>query len=267
MKSFKTALCQNKPGYDKKANIERALIMLDQAVNEYAKLIIFPEMFFYPYEIKNIPAVAEQNFETLKIFQKKAKEYQVHLCTGSMAIQENDQIYNRAYLIDPTGQIILEYSKMHLFDVDLPSLKVLESSVFTPGNELKVAKTDLGKIGLLICFDIRFPELARKLTLMGAEMIIVPAAFNTTTGPAHWHINMRMRAVENQVYLAAVSPARNSHTKYHAYGHSLLIDPWGEIKAEADIDEEIIYGNIDLDYLAEIRSRLPLLKHRRPELY
>jgi omega-amidase len=181
--------------------------------------------------------------------------------------KRGNNIYNSSYLINPQGEIILQYDKCHLFDVDLKRVCVKESAVFTAGNELSVVQTELGTIGILICYDIRFPELARRLTLVGAEMLLVPAAFNTVTGPAHWHITFRARAVENQVFIAAASPARNKSTKYHAYGHSLVVNPWGQVIVEAGKKQEIIYARIKPGILNKTRKRLPLLKQRRPDLY
>ena len=184
-----------------------------------------------------------------------------------MIQKENGKRFNKAYLISPEGKILLEYSKCHLFDVSFKNLRTRESNVFSYGNEIAITDTELGKIGMLICYDIRFPEMARKLALKGAEIILVPAAFNTVTGPLHWEIVFRARAIENQVYIAAASPARDSESSYQAYGHSMIIDPMGKILSEADIEETIIYGEFSPEILEETRNRIPLLKHRRPELY
>ena len=149
----------------------------------------------------------------------------------------------------------------------LKKLKLMESSVFVPGRELSCAATPLGKIGILICYDIRFPEMARKLALMGAEVLLVPAAFNTVTGPAHWHVMFRARAIENQVFIAAASPALTPDAQYRAYGHSMIVNPWGEVLAEAGTGKSIIYAEIDPQVLKDTRERLPLLKHRRKDIY
>lgn len=228
---------------------------------------MLPEIFFYPYEIDLLKKIAEENNETLLKLQETAKKNNIYLCTGSIAEKVKDKIYNKSYLINPEGNIIHGYCKSHLFDVTLPHLRVQESEVFYPGNKLSVISTELGKIGILICYDIRFPEAARKLSLSGAELILVPAAFNNITGPAHWHIMFRARAVENQVYIAAASPARNNNSKYKAYGHSMIVDPWGKIISEAGKNEKIIYATINPEITKEIREELPLLKHRRKELY
>ncbi len=241
--------------------------MIEKAVKNHSQLVVLPEMFYVPYEINLVKKIAEENKETLLKLQETAKKNKIFLCTGSIAEKNGNKIFNRSYLINPDGKIIHEYSKSHLFDVNLPGLKVQESKIITPGNSLSIVSTGLAKIGILICYDIRFPEAARKLALMGAELILVPASFNTITGPAHWHTVFRARAIENQVYIAAVSPARNNKANYKAYGHSLIVDPWGKIISEAGIKEKIIYAEINPEVLEKTRVKLPLLKHRRTDLY
>lgn len=241
--------------------------MIVKAAKNNAKLIMLPEMFFIPYEMGLIKSIAEENNETLVKLQSIAKKNKIFLCTGSIAEKKDNKIYNKSYLINPGGEVIYHYSKSHLFDVNLPDLKVQESKIFSRGNDLSIVSTELGKIGILICYDIRFPEAARKLALMGTELILIPAAFNNITGPAHWHIIFRARAVENQVFIATASPARNSKSIYKAYGHSLIVNPWGKIISEAGEKEKIIYGEINTDVLLKTRARLPLLKQRRIDLY
>ena len=267
MKNFKMAVCQNKPSRSKSDSIDNVSDMVTEAANNGAKLIALPELFYHPYELGKVAKLQESNNESLNKLIEIAKKNQVFLCTGSMVQKEGDGRFNKAYLISPEGKILLDYSKCHLFDVSFKNLRTRESRVFAYGNKVGVADTELGKIGMLICYDIRFPEMARKLALLGAEIIIVPAAFNTVTGPLHWEVVFRGRAIENQVYLAAASPARDPESSYQAYGHSMIIDPMGKILSEADTDAEIIYADFSNDVLEETRNKLPLLKHRRPELY
>ena len=142
-----------------------------------------------------------------------------------------------------------------------------ESVIFTPGNEIPVVSTPIGTLSIVICYDIRFPELARVCALNGAEILLVPAAFNTITGPAHWHVLMRTRAIENQVFVVAASQARNNDANYRAYGHSLIVDPWGTILAEAGESEEIIFADLQSQVLTDTKKQMPLLSQRRPDLY
>ncbi|KKR03593.1 MAG: hypothetical protein UT30_C0025G0005 [Candidatus Uhrbacteria bacterium GW2011_GWF2_39_13] len=268
MKKFKAAICQNRQTYDKERNILHVLDMIDEAASNNAELVILPEIFYYPYELPAMPMVQEENKETLSRLAEKARKLKIYLCTGSMAEVSKGKRYNRTYLINPSGKVILEYSKCHLFDVSFKTLHVSESAVFESGNKLAAVKTPLGTIGMLICYDIRFPEMARKLACgMGVEFLIVPAAFNTVTGPAHWDMVFRARAVENQIYVAAASPARKRNSTYKAYGHSMFIDPWGRVLGEANTTEKIIYAETNPKVLSDTRTRLPLLKHRRPEFY
>ena len=143
----------------------------------------------------------------------------------------------------------------------------MESDTLTPGENTTVIETEYGKIGVAICYDVRFPELSRNMALAGAKLIVLPAAFNLTTGPAHWDLTMRARALDNQVYFAACSPARDMDGVYQAYGNSCIASPWGEFIAHTDETESVIYGDIDFDYVDGIRQQLPLLKHRKKELY
>jgi predicted amidohydrolase len=143
----------------------------------------------------------------------------------------------------------------------------MESETISAGKEITVFETEFCKFGVAICYDMRFPELFRCMSAAGAGIVAVPAAFNMTTGPAHWHLTARARALDNQVYFAAVSPARNTRSSYVAYGHSLVADPWGKIIAEAGTSETILYAKIDLGYIGKVRNQLPLLKHLRNDLY
>lgn len=267
MKKFKMAVCQNKPIHDKKKSVEKVLSMIKQAAMEGASLVLLPEMFYYPYILKELIMQEEESRETVSILSEAAKANSVYLCTGSTVEKEGGKRFNKSFLISPEGKIILEYAKAHLYDVDFKQLKVKESEYFSAGSSLNIADTELGKIGIIICYDIRFPEMARALAYKGAEIILVPAAFNMISGAAHWHLFFRTRACENQLFMAAASPARDENCRYQAYGHSMIIDPWGDILSEASETEEIIYADIDTERMFEIRNTLPLLKHSRVDLY
>ncbi len=260
MRSFKAAICQNLPGSDKQTNVENAIGMIREAAAHGARLVMLPEMFFCPYELEIIPSMAESDGATLDALRRIAKEEGIYLCTGSMAVKEGNRIYNRAYLLDPHGDVLLTYDKSYLFDVELPGLSVRESSVISKGGTYAAADTELGRIGILICYDIRFPEAGRALARKGAEIILVPAAFNNITGPAHWHVTLRARAVENQCFVIAASPALDKNSPYRAYGHSLIADPWGTVRCEAGEDRSIVSADLNAGRLRDIRARLPLLK-------
>ena len=157
---------------------------------------------------------------------------------------------------------------MHLFDIDVKGGQYFkESETLTPGNQITVFDTEFGKIGLCICYDFRFPELARLMADQGAEVIIVPAAFNMTTGPLHWELMFRQRAVDNQVYTIGAAPARDMNAGYHSWGHSIAADPWGKVLMEMNEKPEVQVVELDLDEVKKVREQLPLLKHRREDIY
>jgi predicted amidohydrolase len=265
--NIKAAIFQNTPVYDKQANIRNACECIARAASEGAELISLAEIFYYPYELKGIKRIADTDTRTLDTLRDCAARCGIYVCTGSIAIRNKQGFGNTSFLVSPSGDVLLEYSKTHLFDVDLENMRFEESLFITPGKNVSVAHTDIGTIGICICYDIRFPELVRKLTLSGAEIIIVPAAFNTVTGPAHWNVVFRARAIENQVYVLAASQARIKNAPYEAYGYSMIVDPWGTVCAQAGEDEEIIYAQLDSRRMEQVRRRLPLLSHRRPEIY
>ena len=161
-----------------------------------------------------------------------------------------------------------KHRKTHLFDIDVKGGQSFkESDTLTAGNSGTVFDTEFGRMGVMICFDIRFPEFARMMVNDGAKMIFVPAAFNMTTGPAHWELSFRARALDNQIYMLGCAPARNPAASYISWGHSIFTDPWGRVVDMLDEKEGILIGEIDLDYENEIREQLPLLKARRNDVY
>ncbi|MFP4162834.1 MAG: carbon-nitrogen hydrolase family protein [Chitinispirillaceae bacterium] len=268
MEKIRLALCQNVPQQqDVEKNVSHALDLVESAAKAGAGLVSLPEMFYHPYELAKLPPLARLEEETRAAFSRKARELGIHLCTGSIVSHCEGKNYNRTFLYGPDGELIHEYSKCHLFDVSFKGLTVKESDYFSPGEEIVCTQTSLGTIGTAICYDVRFPELFRTLSLKGAELVLVPAVFNHISGPAHWHITMRTRAVENQFFLAAISQGKSDKSSYRAYGHSMVVSPWGEVLAEAGVGEEIIYADLDPSQITEARERLPLLRHRRTDLY
>jgi len=269
-KGFKLAMCQLQVNIDKRKNIENAFRHIDLAAQGGAELVILPEMFTCPYNIKLFDEYSENETdgETIAALSKKAKELGIYIFGGSIPEKENDKTYNSCFVFSRKGEVIGKHRKMHLFDINIKDrIEFKESDVLTAGNEVTVIQTDLCKIGVAICYDIRFPELSRKMTLMGAELLVLPAAFNMTTGPAHWELSIRTRALDNQFFVAAVSTARDENASYVAYGNSMIADPWGSIFARAGVSEEIIFAEISKEKIDRIRNELPLLKHRREDLY
>ncbi|HBV98132.1 MAG: carbon-nitrogen hydrolase [Peptococcaceae bacterium BICA1-7] len=269
-KLFRAAVCQMKVTGSKQKNLDTARRMIDRAAEGGAALVALPEMFNCPYVAGAFPEYAEvyPGGETFRMLSTAARENKVYLVGGSVPERDGETVYNSSFVIGPGGDLLGRHRKVHLFDVDLPGgVKVKESSTLGAGRDITIVKTELCAIGVAICYDIRFPELIRLMATGGAEVIVIPAAFNMTTGPAHWDMLHRCRAVDNQLYVIAASPARDARAPYVAYGHSMMVDPWGEIVARAGEEEEIILGDIDPGKIERVRRELPLLRHRRTDLY
>lgn len=267
--TFQLALCQMKVVMDKKQNLAAAESMIRDAAGKGADVIALPEMFNCPYSNQYFREYAEEeNGETVSFLSSLARELKIYLVGGSIPELADGNVYNTSFSFNKEGEQIGKHRKMHLFDIDVKGgIRFMESETLTPGETVTILDTEFCKIGVGICYDVRFPELFRKMTLAGAKLVILPGAFNMTTGPAHWELTMRARALDNQIYFAAVSPARDIEGPYQAYGNSCVASPWGEFCSKTDSRESIIYAKIDLNYVEEIRNQLPLLKHRRPALY
>ena len=270
MRKFKIAVCQMTVVEGKEENLKKAEVMIRRAVKDFQPaIVVLPEMFNCPYSNDYFPSYSEEYpGESTSKLSDLAKELKVYIVGGSIPEKEQEKIYNTTFVFNPEGKVVAKHRKMHLFDIEIEGgITFKESDTLGAGREITILDTPYCKIGIAICYDMRFPELMRILSEKGAEVIIIPAAFNMTTGPAHWDPLIKIRALDNQVYFVAASPARNLEAVYHAYGHSTIINPWGNIVARADAGEEIICGEIDLDYVSKIRSQLPLLKHRRRDVY
>ena len=269
MMIFRIGLCQIKGSFDKKESMETARTAVMEAAENGAQVISLPEMWNCPYSNDYFREYAEpEDGETVRFFSELASETGVYLIGGSIPELDGDRVYNTSFSFDRKGNIIGRHRKVHLFDIDVKGgIRFMESDTLTAGSEMTVIDTEFCRIGVAICYDVRFPEWFRKMALAGAKLIVLPAAFNMTTGPAHWDLTMRARALDNQVYFAANSPARDMNGPYQAYGNSCIVDPWGGFIAHGDEKECIVYGDIDTDHVDSIREQLPLLKHRRPELY
>lgn len=268
--NLKVGLCQMHVIDNKKENLITAKKMIKEACSNDVDLILLPEMFNCPYENEKFIEYAENknNSETLNVISDLAKKYNVNIIAGSIPEKENQNIYNTCFVFNENGNIIGSHRKMHLFDIDVPDkIRFMESDTLSPGDEFNVINMGEYNLGLGICYDMRFPELSRILTLNNADIIAFPGAFNYTTGPAHWKLLLRSRALDNQVYILACSPSSDENSNYNAYGHSMVVNPWGIVIAEAKSDEEIIYANLDLSKIKEIREQIPVLKNRRVDLY
>ena len=270
MNKIKVALVQMPVVSDKMKNVKTAVQYVEKAKKQEVDLVVLPEMFCCPYETISFPLYAEKEGGTVfSMLSELAKENSIYLVGGSMPeIDENGKIYNTSYVFNREGLLIGKHRKAHLFDIQVEGGQCFkESDTLSPGNEITVFSTEFGKIGLAICYDFRFPELSRSMINKGAEMIIVPAAFNMTTGPAHWEILFRSRAIDNQVYTLGAAPARNPDASYVSYGNSIIVSPWGTVVAQLNEVEDLLISTLDLDLVQKIRRELPLLSHRRFHIY
>lgn len=270
MTVLKIALCQMPVKADKQQNLNQVTTMLQEAAVGGAELVVLPEMFNCPYDIHCFRDYAEKipAGETTNHLAALAHIHGLFLVGGSIPELDGERLYNTSVVFNPKGEIIAKHRKSHLFDVNVKNgIKFTESEVLSPGNTATLFKTPWGKFGLEICYDIRFPELTRKMAKDGARLVIVPAAFNMTTGPSHWELLFRSRALDNQIFILGTSPARNPHASYVVYGHSLAVNPWGQVLAQLDDKPGILIVDLDLTQIEEVREALPIWKQRREDLY
>lgn len=254
---------------EKQRSLAQVEAYMDKVMPEKPDLVTLGEMFQCPYVTKNFPLYAEEEGgDTWQRLSQLAAKHQVYLSAGTVPELDGGKVYNTAYVFDRQGRQIAKHRKVHLFDIDVEGGQSFrESDTLSAGNQVTVFDTEFGKIGICVCFDFRFPELGRLMALKGAKLILVPAAFNMTTGPAHWQIMFRSQALNNQCFVAGTSTARDEASSYVAWGHSLLVSPWGDIIKEADEKEGFQITEIDLSEADRIRSQLPLLSARRTDVY
>lgn len=269
MNTLKIATVQFKVNRDKYQGIEHLAEFFAEGKMKGADIVVLPEMWNCPYIAKLFPEYAEDVYgDTVLAMSTLARKHNVYLVGGSIPeVDEAGKVYNTCYVFNRQGEIIGKHRKVHLFDVNFGIKPFHESDTLTGGDEFSVIDTEWGKIGINICFDVRFPEGMRRQALAGAKMIFVPAAFMMNTGEAHWNMNMRMRAVENQLFLVACAPARDEAIGYSAWGHSMVIDPWGNVLTDMGIEEGVAITEINLDEIDRIRAELPLLSARREDVY
>lgn len=266
---MRAALIQMPVTADKEANLSRACKDLREAKARGADIGVLPEMFCCPYDNSCFRAYGEEEGgPAQRTLSALAAELGMYIVAGSLPELEEGRVYNTSYVYDRHGLQLARHRKAHLFDIDVKGgQRFRESDVLSPGNEITTFETEFGTMGLCICFDLRFEELARCMCLRGAKCLFVPAAFNMTTGPAHWELLFRQRAVDNQCFTVGVSPARDERASYIAYGNSIAADPWGTVLCRAGAGAEILYADLDLSRLESVREQLPVLSARREDLY
>ncbi len=264
---FRAAAVQMLATSDKEANLSEAEAWIRRAHAEGAQLVVLPEVFNWRGRGRDTAANAEPvPGPTTDRMSALAAELGLYLLAGSIleTAGPDGRAYNTSVLIGPDTGIIAKYRKIHLFDVDIEGEDpIRESEYRRPGEAVVVADTPLCPMGLSVCYDLRFPELYRRLTAAGAQVVFVPSVFTVPTGRAHWEALLRARAIENQVYIIAPDQTGHHPASMDAYGHSMIVDPWGKVIAQADTEPGLVLADIDLGYLGNIRRRLPALDHRR----
>jgi predicted amidohydrolase len=266
--TFKVGLVQMRSGLDPAANLETASRLIGEAKASGADYVLTPEMTNI-MEIRRerlfASIVAEEADPSLAALRQLARKLDIYLHVGSLAIKlAGERAANRSFLIDRAGEIVARYDKIHMFDVDLANGESYrESRNFRPG-ELAVA-VDLpwGRLGLTICYDLRFPALYRALAEAGSSMLAIPSAFTRQTGEAHWHVLVRARAIENGSFVFAAAQGGRHENGRETYGHSLIVDPWGRILAEGGTEPGVVLAEIDPAAVAAARGRVPSLQHGR----
>ena len=266
---MRIALIQMMVTADKRQNIETACGKIREAAQHGADMAVLPEMFCCPYQNDCFrPYGEEENGPAQTALSALAAELGIYIVGGSIPELAVGNVYNTSFVYDRRGRRIARHRKVHLFDIDVAGgQRFRESDTLSPGNEITTFETEFGTCGLCICFDLRFEELARCMCLRGAKVLFVPAAFNMTTGPAHWELLFRQRAVDNQCFTVGVSPARDEGASYVAYGNSMAVDPWGTVLCRADGGDATLYADLDLGRIGAIRAQLPILSARRTDLY
>ncbi len=268
MTKLTVACVQTNTTRDPLENVERVSPLIREAAARGAQLITTPEVVGM-IEPKRDQALAkarpEETHEVLAAFRGLAAELGTWLLVGSSSIKvSDDKMANRSFLLDDRGNVVARYSKIHMFDVQVGDGQTYrESNTYRAGNEAVIAETPWGRMGMTICYDIRFPYLYRKLAQAGAEVLFAPAAFTKVTGEAHWHVLQRARAIETGCYVVSAAQTGTHAEGRQTYGHSVIVDPWGRVVADAGTDVGVITAEIDLDEVAAARGKVPSLTHDR----
>lgn len=266
---IRAACVQLRSSDDVQQNLRDASALIREAHAQGARFIGTPEntcLMAPDGGAKFEKSFPEDKDPALPAFQRLAEELGIWLLIGSLAIKVSDsKTANRSFLISPEGRVLARYDKIHMFDVNLPSGEsYCESKTVAPGSGAVAVSLPWGKIGMTVCYDLRFPELYRVLAKAGAEVLTVPAAWTETTGKAHWHVLLRARAIETGCYVFAPAQGGLHANGRRTYGHSLIIGPWGDVLAEGGTEPGVILAELDLDAVGEARARIPSLQHDRP---
>jgi deaminated glutathione amidase len=265
---FKAAMIQMRAGLTPSVNIDEAARLIGEAKAAGADYVQTPEMtnLLAAKRAQLFSTIAEEDADaSLATLRDLARKHSLTVHIGSLALKLTpERAVNRSFLIDPKGEIVARYDKIHMFDVDLGNGESYrESNSYTPGERAVLADLPWGRLGLTICYDMRFPSLYRALAEAGVTMLAVPSAFTQPTGEAHWHVLLRARAIENGSFVFAAAQAGKHESGRLSYGHSLIIDPWGRILAEGGTEPGVVMAEIDPAEVAKARGRIPSLQHGR----
>jgi predicted amidohydrolase len=253
---------------ERTVNLGVAADLVHEAAGEGAEVVVLPELFASLGPGRSLRAAAEPvDGPTVEWARQMAREHRVWLAAGSFVERAGDQLFNTAPLIDPAGHLVATYRKVHLFDVEVDGAGMHESDVFSPGDAVTVVSALDTTLGLSTCYDLRFPELYRNLTLRGAEVVTLPSAFTAATGAPHWEPLVRARAIENQVFVIAPDQCGTSPDGVARHGHSMIVGPWGDVLAVRADGEGVIVADLDLGAVTAARAAVPSLANRRPEAY
>ncbi|KAK4432838.1 Omega-amidase, chloroplastic [Sesamum alatum] len=271
---FKIALCQLSVTVNKEQNIAHARQVIEAAAGNGAQLILLPEIWNSPYSNDSFPVYAEDidaggdASPSTAMLSELSRSLKITIVGGSIPERSGDKLYNACCVFGTDGKLKAKHRKIHLFDIDIPGkMTFQESKTLTAGETPTIVDTDVGRIGIGICYDIRFQELAAIYAARGAHLLCYPGAFNMTTGPLHWELLQRARAADCQLYVATCSPARDCSSSYVAWGHSTLVGPFGEVLATTEHDEATVIAEIDYSLLEQRRKYLPFQRQRRGDLY
>ncbi|KAL3532671.1 hypothetical protein ACH5RR_006192 [Cinchona calisaya] len=271
---FKIALCQLLVTADKEKNIACARKAIEEAAEKGAQLVLLPEIWNSPYSNDCFPVYAEDidagngASPSTAMLSELSQRLKITIVGGSIPERSGDRLYNTCCVFGTDGKIKGKHRKIHLFDIDIPGkMTFKESMTLTAGESPTIVDTEVGRIGIGICYDIRFQELAAIYAARGAHLLCYPGAFNMTTGPLHWELLQRARAADCQLYVATCSPARVNNAGYVAWGHSTLVGPFGEVLATTEHEEVTVVAEIDYSLIEQRRTYLPFQKQRRGDLY
>jgi predicted amidohydrolase len=261
-------MIQMRSGLDPAANLAAALDLIDEAKQTGADYVLTPEMtniLAAKREQLFAKIVAEEEDATLTTLREVARKLAIYIHIGSLAIKaSSEKAANRSFLIDRRGEVVARYDKIHMFDVDLAGGESYrESNTYRPGELAMVADLPWGRLGLTVCYDLRFPALYRALAEAGASFLAIPSAFTRQTGEAHWHVLQRARAIENGCFVFAAAQGGKHENGRETYGHSLVVDPWGRVLAEGGTEPGVVMAQIDPSEAVAARSRIPSLHHGR----